>query len=185
MRLARMTAPALLIIAAVPALAHEGHGGGLAGGLLHPLSGADHLLAMISIGLFAAMRGGRALWAWPLAFVGAGAAGFVACRNGLVVPLAELMALASVLALGLLVAAAVRVNFSVGLALVAVFGVCHGQAHASEAGSQAIAAFAAGFLVTSAALHVAGLSLYRIVGRRWGRMAGAATLLGGLGLAFV
>ena len=74
MRLARLTAAAALLTIAAPAFAHPGHDGpGLAGGLLHPLTGMDHLLAMVTIGLFAAMRGGRATWAWPLGFVVAAA----------------------------------------------------------------------------------------------------------------
>jgi len=185
MRLAKMIAAAALLTVAAPAFAHPGHdGAGLAGGLMHPLTGMDHLLAMVAIGLFAAMRGGRALWAWPLGFVAAAALGFAAGRYGLVFPLAEPMVLASVLTLGLLVAAAVPVNLGVGLALVALFGAAHGQAHANEAGAQAIAGFAAGFLITSAALHVAGLGLYRVTGKAWGRLAGAATVAGGVVLAF-
>ena len=185
MRVARMIAAATLLTVAAPALAHPGHDGtGLAGGLMHPLTGMDHLLAMVAIGLFAAMRGGRALWAWPVAFVGAAGLGFVAGRYGLVLPLAEPMVLASVLTLGLLVAAAVPVNLGAGVALVALFGAFHGQAHAGEAGAQAVSAFAAGFLITSAGLHLAGLGLYRVAGSAWSRLAGAATVAGGLALAF-
>jgi urease accessory protein len=181
---ARMTAAALLLIAAVPALAHDGHGGhGLAAGLAHPFTGADHLLAMIAVGLFAAMRGGRALWAWPLAFVSAAGLGFLAGRYGLTLPLAEPMVLASVLVLGLIVAAAIPVELAAGIALVAMFGGFHGQAHALEAGSQSVPAFAAGFLTASAGLHAAGLGLFRIAGKAGGRLAGAATALGGLALA--
>jgi len=185
MRLARMTAAAVLLTVAAPAFAHPGHdGSGLAGGLMHPLTGMDHLLAMVAIGLFAAMRGGRALWALPLTFVAAAALGFAAGRIGLVFPLAEPMVLASVLTLGLLVAAAVPVRLGAGMALVALFGAAHGQAHAAEAGTHAITAFAAGFLLTSAALHVAGLGLYRATGKAWARLAGAATVAGGVALAF-
>jgi urease accessory protein len=174
------SATALLTFAG-PALAHPGHEPGLAAGLMHPLTGADHLLAMIAVGLFAGLRGGRARWAWPLAFVSAAAVGFFAGPGAL--PLAEPMVLASVLALGLLVAAAAPVGLGAGIALVALFGIFHGQAHAAEAGTQAAASFAIGFLVTSAALHAAGLGLQRVAGQAWGRLAGAATLIGGLALA--
>jgi urease accessory protein len=185
MRLARMTAAAVLLVAASPALAHDGHGAhGFAGGLVHPFSGADHLLAMIAVGLFAALRGGRAVWAWPLMFVGAAAFGFAGARYGVALPLVEPMILASVLVLGLLVAAAVPVAVVPGVALVALFGLAHGQAHAFEAGSQSISAFAAGFLIASAGLHAAGLSLYCILGQVPGRLAGVATVAGGLALAF-
>jgi urease accessory protein len=185
MRLARMTAAALLLIAAGPALAHDGHGpGGFAMGLAHPFTGADHMLAMIAVGLFAALRGGRAVWAWPSMFVSAAALGFVGARYGVALPLVEPMILASLLVLGLLVAAAVPVAMMPGVALVALFGVFHGQAHAFAGGTQSVSAFAAGFLLTSAGLHAAGLSLYRILGQGPGRLAGAATVASGLALAF-
>ena len=184
MRLARMTAAALLLILAAPAMANDGHGGGLAAGLAHPFSGTDHMLAMIAVGLFAALRGGRAVWAWPATFVGAAAVGFLAARTGVALPLVEPMVLASVLVLGLLVAAAAPVAMVPGVALVALFGLFHGQAHAFEAGSQSIAAFAAGFLLASAGLHAAGFGLYRILGQVPGRVVGAATVAGGLALAF-
>ena len=185
MRLARMTTAAVLLIGASPAFAHDGHGGhGFAGGLAHPFSGADHMLAMIAVGLFAALKGGRAVWAWPAMFVGAAALGFAGARYGAALPLVEPMILASVLMLGLLVAAAVPVAVVPGVALVALFGLAHGQAHAFEAGSHSVAGFATGFLLASAALHGVGLSLYRILGQMPGRVAGAATVVGGLALAF-
>jgi len=181
---ARLIAAALLMITAGAALAHDGHhDGGLAAGLAHPFGGADHLLAMIAVGLAAAMRGGRALWAWPLAFVSAAALGFLAGRYGPALPITEPMVLASVLVLGLIVAASMPVSLAAGITLIAISGLFHGQAHAAEAGSQSIVAFAAGFLIASAALHGAGLGLYRLGGKMWGRLAGAATALGGLALA--
>ena len=185
MRLARMTAAMFMLIAAAPAFAHDGHGAyGFGSGLAHPLTGADHMLAMIAVGLFAALRDGRAVWAWPLMFVGAAALGFVGGRYGVALPLVEPVLLSSVLVLGLLVAAAAPVAMLPGVALVALFGLFHGQAHAFEAGSESIAGFAAGFLLASAGLHAAGLGLYRILGHVPGRLAGAATVAGGLVLAF-
>jgi urease accessory protein len=181
---ARTIAAALLLIGASAAMAHDGHGGGsLAAGLVHPFTGADHLLAMIAVGLFAAMRGGRALWALPLAFVSAAGLGFLFGRFGLALPLTEPMILASLLVLGLIVAASAPVGLGAGITLVAIFGIFHGQAYAAEAGPGSIAAFAAGFLIASATLHLAGLGLYRAAGKGLGRIAGAATALGGLALA--
>lgn len=171
-----------LLLGASPALAHDGHGGGLAAGLAHPFTGTDHLLAMLAVGLFAAMRGGRALWAWPLAFVGAAGIGFLAGRYGVALPLIEPVVLASVLALGLLVAAAMPVSLAAGTALIGLFGLFHGQAHAFEAGVQSAGAFALGFLAASIALHAAGLGLGSAIGRTGGRLAGAATAAGGLAL---
>jgi len=181
---ARMLPAALLMISASAALAHDGHGGGgMAAGLAHPFTGADHLLAMIAVGLFAGMRGGRALWAWPLAFVGAAGLGFLAARYGLSLPMTEPMVLASVLVLGLVIAAAKPLDLGAGIALVATFGGFHGLVHAGEAGSQSIAAFAAGFLIASAVLHGAGIGLYLLAGGKFARLAGAATAVGGLALA--
>jgi urease accessory protein len=123
------------------------------------------------------------LWAWPLAFMTAAGLGFAAGRYGVAVPLVEPIVLASVLVLGLIVAAAMPVNLAGGIALVGLFGFFHGQAHAAEAESASVATFAIGFLIASAALHAAGLGLGRVIGRNWGRLAGATTAVGGLALA--
>ena len=179
----RMIAALVLLVTAAPALAHDGHGGGLTAGLAHPFGGADHLLAMVAVGLFAAMRGGRALWALPLAFVSAAGIGFLAGRFGPVLPMTEPMVLASVLVLGLIVGAALELRLAAGIALVALFGGFHGQAHAAEAGSQSILAFAAGFMIASGVLHAAGLGFGRIAGTALARLAGAASALAGLALA--
>ena len=184
-RIRIMFATAALMLIATPALAHDGHGGhGLAGGLTHPFSGADHMLAMIAVGLFAALRGGRAVWAWPLAFIGAAALGFAGAHCGVMLPLVEPTILASVLVLGLLISFSAPMAMLPGVALVALFGVAHGYAHAVEAGAGSTTAFAAGFLIASAALHGAGLGLHRILGQVPARAAGVATVAGGLALAF-
>ncbi|RZK94945.1 MAG: urease accessory protein, partial [Methylobacterium sp.] len=75
-RLAALALPALVLLPQA-ALAHPGHGeaAGLVHGFLHPVSGADHVLAMVAVGLLAALRGGRALWALPAAFLALMAAG--------------------------------------------------------------------------------------------------------------
>src|SRR5262245_7362162 len=63
---------ATLLLAPTAALAHTGHGAtaSLFAGLAHPLSGLDHLTVMLAVGALAALKGGRALWLWPLTFVG-------------------------------------------------------------------------------------------------------------------
>lgn len=185
MRLVRLTAAAALLCIAGPAFAHPGHdGAGFTGGLVHPLTGLDHLLAMIAIGLAAGQRGGRALWAWPLTFIAAAGIGFGVARFGIAAPIVEPTVLASVFLLGLLVASAAPVGLGAGAAIIAVFGFAHGQAHAGAAGGAAIPAFAAGFLLTSAVLHLAGLGLSRFAGKWWVRLAGLATMGGGFALAF-
>jgi urease accessory protein len=180
---ARTIVAGLLMVAASAASAHDGHGGGLVAGLAHPFTGADHLLAMIAVGLFAGMRGGRAMWALPMAFVSAAGLGFLAGRFGLELPMTEPMILASILLLGLLVATARRMELGAGIALVALFGGFHGLAHSAEAGTQSILAFATGFIVASLLLHGAGLGLHRVAGKGFARLAGAATALAGVALA--
>jgi urease accessory protein len=142
------------------ALAHPFHGagGGLAAGLSHPFLGFDHLLAMVAVGLWAARRGGRALWLAPAAFVGAMALGGLAGFVGATLPAGEHLVAGSVLALGLLLALPRTPALAAGVPLIALFGAFHGFAHASELPLQASAwRYAAGFLAATAALHAAGV----------------------------
>ncbi|MGE0080194.1 MAG: HupE/UreJ family protein [Thiohalomonadaceae bacterium] len=169
-----------LLLSPTLALAHTGHydGGGLMQGVMHPLAGLDHLLAMVAVGLWAAYAGGRALWALPAAFVGMMLAGAMLGFAGIALPLMEPLILASVVVLGLLVAFNVRMPLMPGMALIALFGIFHGQAHALEmsAGAGAVA-YAAGFAGTTALLHASGIAL-----GRW-LLAGRGARLIGLGMA--
>src|SRR4051812_1979393 len=126
------SAALFLALAATPALAHPGHGASLAAGLAHPLSGADHLLAMVAVGLWAGLRGGKAAWAWPAAFVAAMLGGFALGQTGAPLPVVEPTILASVIVLGLLTAAGAKAPTLVGAALIGLFGLAHGFAHGSE-----------------------------------------------------
>src|SRR3954468_20346703 len=100
---------AVAALAASPALAHpgQGHVASFQAGFAHPLTGMDHMLAMVSVGLWAALRGGKAVWAGPLPFLAAMTAGGALGLAGVQLPLAEPAVLASVIVLGILVAAAV------------------------------------------------------------------------------
>jgi urease accessory protein len=167
------------------AQAHVGaHEAGFAAGVGHPVGGADHVLAMVAVGFWAALTGGRALWVMPLAFVGAMLAGGALGAYGVAVPGVEPMILASVIVLGGAVALAVRMPLGLALAGIAVFGAAHGLAHGAEGPEAGLAGYAAGFLMATAALHGVGLAL----GLGVRRMAGAARLLGlltaGAGVAF-
>ena len=122
-------------LAVVPwASAHPGHDGDhdfnwdFSGGLVHPLSGLDHLLAMIAVGLWAAQLGGRARWLVPAAFVGVMALGAALGHAGMNFSGMEQAIAASVLVLGLLVARSVRLPVAAGMALVGVFALFHGLA---------------------------------------------------------
>lgn len=152
---------ALCLLALVdPAAAHPGHGGGLADGFAHPFSGLDHVLAMVAVGLWAAQLGGRATWLVPASFVGMMTVGGALGMAGIALPAVELGILASVLALGGMVALSVRLPVGLGMALVGVFALCHGHAHGSEMPLTAGAgAYALGFVAATAALHGLGLAL--------------------------
>jgi len=164
----RTTAGLAALAAATGAAAHTGHGGGhdtasLFTGLAHPLGGADHLLAMVAVGLWsaAALPAGRRL-AGPLAFLLALAAGALAGVQGLGLPAVEAGVAASVLLMAGLMLARRRLPAALGLALVAGAGLLHGLAHGAEApAAGSLLAYGLGFLATSALLHAAGLGLGR------------------------
>lgn len=175
----------LSTVLATPALAHTGAGPviGLSAGFAHPVGGLDHLLAMVAVGLWATTAGGRALWLLPLAFVGAMLAGGVIGVAGAGLPMIEAGIAGSVLLLGLALAARLRPAPLFAAAITAVFGLFHGHAHGTEMplGAEA-SAYAAGFVVMTALLILAGVGL----GTAAGRFAATATLaprIAGLGIA--
>lgn len=184
-RLAAPAAAALLIPTA--ALAHPGlHLDGLGDGALHPLTGADHLLAMVGVGVWAASLGGQARLILPVVFVSLMAVGAALGLAGVAMPGVEHWIAASVVALGMAVALQLRVPTTAAAVLVAVFALAHGQAHAAGMPEMASpVAYALGFGLVTAALHVAGLGLgSALAGTRLPRLAGALAALAGLTFAF-
>lgn len=174
--------------AASPAFAHldpVAHGS-LGAGFSHPLTGADHLLAMVAVGLWASLIGGRALWAVPAAFVAAMSVGFLAALGGLGLPFVEPVIAASVVVIGLLAMVALQVPAAVGMAVVGFFALFHGYAHGLELGGASGLSFMAGFAAATALLHGAGVALGLGLGGRAGRIAariaGGLAALGGLWL---
>lgn len=146
---------------ALPALAHPGHelgAGSVAVGFFHPLLGVDHILAMGAVGLWAALLGGRAVWTVPTTFTLCMLAGFGIALTGISLPGVEPGIAASVVILGLLVAATVRLPLAPSVGLVGLFAVFHGHAHGAEL-TGATSAFALGFVAATALLHGAGLVL--------------------------
>jgi urease accessory protein len=191
-RVAWLALAALMLVRSDAALAHTGleHAVSFASGFKHPWSGLDHLLAMVAVGLWAGLNGGRALWAWPVAFVGVMVAGGALGIAGIPVPMVEPGILASVIVLGLLVLTAARLPVALGAALVAVFALLHGHAHGAELPAQAAAAtYAAGFALATALLHGLGLGVATLARREGGRLivrsAGAVVAVAGVALAVV
>jgi urease accessory protein len=176
--------------AAGPAFAHldpAGHGS-FAAGFSHPLFGADHILAMIGVGLWAFLVGGRALWTIPSTFVAAMMLGFAAALGGIGLPFVEPTIAASVVGLGLLALVAAQVPAVVGMAVVGFFALFHGHAHGGELGAATSLSFMAGFALATALLHAVGIGVglagnaFSRRGRIAARIAGGLTALGGLWL---
>ena len=188
MKLHPTLAFAAFALMSTPAFAHVGHmaagfgsGSAFAAGLAHPLTGADHLLAMAAVGVWAGLCGGKARWVWPLAFVTSMIAGGALGMAGFTLPMVEQGILASVLALGLALSLGFKAPLSLGAGLIALAGLCHGFAHGAEAPLSGGGAFyVAGFVLATASLHAAGLSL--ATSPRLARFAGLATLAGGAAL---
>lgn len=182
-----------LSLTAAPAFAHlnpEEHGSLLAG-VSHPLFGADHILAMVAVGLWAALLGGRAMWQVPAAFVGTMAIGFAAAVAGAPLPFVEPVILASVVVIGLAAAVALKVPNWAGMAMVGFFAFFHGHAHGGELGTAGALTFGIGFALSTALLHATGVGMGLGISKAFGgdtgrlvtRIAGGATALGGLWLA--
>lgn len=179
---------AALFLAALPlAQAHPGHdpAAGLAGGFAHPLSGWDHLLAMLAVGYWAAqLRAPRLL---PAAFLLAMALGALAGAWTGPIPGLEQMVGASVLAAGLLIALQARMPASAGAALAGAFALLHGAAHAAEMPATASAlAYGCGFIAASALLLTAGVAAGTLAARLPARASRApGWLVAAAGLALM
>lgn len=155
--------PALpLALFAGAAFAHPGHeSASFFSGFGHPVGGADHLLAMLAVGLLAARQAGRSRWALPLAFVVAMLAGAGLSALGVALPAVEGGIAVSVLVLGLLIAFVVKLPLAAAAPLVAAFALFHGHAHHAEMGEGSVLAFTVGFAMATALLHGAGYVLAR------------------------
>lgn len=188
---------ALLGLTASPAFAHldpVAHGS-FAAGVSHPLSGTDHILAMVAVGLWAALLAQaadrRALWLVPAAFVATMILGFAAAMLNLPLPFVEPVILASVVVIGLLAAVALNVQTVLAMAMVGFFAVFHGHAHGGEIGDAGAWPYAVGFAIATALLHAAGVAAGLALGKAFGtasgrlatRLAGGAAALGGIWLA--
>jgi urease accessory protein len=148
----------------VPTLAQAhpqiGYSTGFVRGMAHPLTGLDHICAMIAVGLWAVQRGGRALWFVPLTFVSVMILGGIVGMAKIPIPWVEPGIAASVLILGLLIAAAVRLPLWASMVLVGLFAFFHGHAHGWEMPVAASGMlFGLGFIVSTIALHACGIGL--------------------------
>jgi len=174
------------------ACAHTGLGeaGGFVHGLVHPAGGLDHVCAMLAVGLWAVQMGGRSVWAVPLAFVGVMTLGGVLPLLGIGLPFVEQGIALSVLLLGVLIAASVRLPLTLSGSMVGLFALWHGHAHGTEMPAAASGIdYALGFVLATAALHAIGiafgLGMQRLMREHVIRAAGASIALCGIYLAAV
>ncbi|MDM0046112.1 HupE/UreJ family protein [Variovorax dokdonensis] len=179
-----------LLLLARAAQAHTGvHPAGLEGGLLHPLLGPDHLLAMVCVGVVSMQLGGSSVWRVPAAFVLAmivgGATGMARPGAGF----AEAGIAISLVALGSAIVFRQRMPHALVMACVGVFGFCHGYAHGVEIPQAASPwLYTVGFVTSTTLLHVCGVGLGWLGAR--GRTQAMALRAGGLavgvmGLAYL
>lgn len=176
-----------LALVVLPAFAHvqEGQAAGFLTGLAHPVSGLDHVLAMIAVGLWGAQLGAPALWLLPVTFPLVMAFGGFLGLLGIPVPGVEAGIALSALALGFAVATAWRPPLAVAAALVALFAVFHGHAHGTELPEgQSGLTYSIGFVVATGLLHLAGIAIGLIhrwsAGRLLLRALGAGVAAGGI-----
>ncbi len=182
----KLTLSAILFTASAPAFAHPGHAdlSPLTQGLLHPFLGLDHMLVMLTVGIWAAFLGGKARIAVPAAFVITMIGGFTLALSGIALPFVEPAILGSIVVLGLLVAMAVHTPMAGSAAIVAVFALFHGHAHGTEFIGVHTAQFGLGFMISTALLHGFGIALGMIAGR-WehsARFLGAGAAVAGLAM---
>lgn len=175
----------LTLLLAQPALAHTGADtGGLTTGLLHPITGLDHVVAMLAVGLWGGILGPPALWRLPILFPLAMAVAGAAGAASIPLPGVEAGVALSGIVLGLMVLFAVRLPLWVAMCLVGVFAVFHGHAHGTELPVSANPlAYAVGFVTTTGLLHLAGIGIGMLgrwpAGKVVVRAAGAAIALAG------
>jgi urease accessory protein len=152
------------------AFAHTAAGGASSfiAGFMHPVGGLDHVCAMLAVGLWAAQMGGRYMWAMPLSFVSVIALSGALPMLGIGLPFVEQGIVLSVLLLGVLIAASVRLPLWLSCAIVGLFALWHGHAHGSELPALLSGLpYISGFMLTTALLNVVGVVSGREMQRRW------------------
>lgn len=168
---------------AMPALAHvqQGQAAGFVAGLLHPVSGLDHVLAMVAVGLWGAQLGMPAIWLLPVTFPLVMALGGFLGLVGVPLPGVEIGVAASGLLLGASVATQWRPPLWLAATIVGVFAVFHGYAHGTELppGESGLL-YSVGFVVATGCLHAAGVLIGLVHRWQWGRTALSAA---GAGIA--
>ncbi len=156
---------ALFVLASVllpgVALAHtaDGIAGGFLSGFVHPVLGADHIVAMVAVGLWGAFLGAPAIWVLPIVFPLVMAFGAALGVLGVPIPAVETGIATSAVVLGLLVLTAARLPLWLAALIVGVFAIFHGYAHGVELPAAANPfAYGVGFVIATGCLHLVGIA---------------------------
>lgn len=187
-RLDLLLVVACVLLATHPLSAHvqEGQAAGFITGLLHPISGLDHVLAMIAVGLWGAQLGVPAVWLLPVTFPIVMAFGGFLGLLGIPLPGVEATIALSAILLGAMVAREARPPLALAAVLVACFAVFHGHAHGTELPpGQSGLMYSMGFVTATGCLHGVGIAIGVIhkwpAGKLALRLAGGAVALAGIG----
>jgi urease accessory protein len=171
---------ATALLAPTSVLAHNpaGIAGGFASGFLHPLTGIDHILAMVAVGIWGAQLGAPAIWALPVAFPLVMSVGGSLGVRGVFLPGVEIGIAASALLLGFMIFRAARPPLYAAALLVGFFAVFHGYAHGTELPNAANPlAYGVGFVLATGLLHGSGIAIGLL--RRWPSGARTLQIVGG------
>jgi len=181
-----LTVAVLLALSAQSALAHpqKGEAVGFLTGFRHPISGLDHVLAMIAVGLWGAQLGAPAIWLLPVAFPMVMAVGGMLGLMGVPIPGIEYGIALSAILLGAAVMFELRPPLGVAAALVGFFAIFHGHAHGTELPpGQSALLYSIGFVVATGSLHALGIGIGSVHRWTWGqkalRVAGGLVAMGG------
>lgn len=186
--IARQTLVGLfLLFYPLTAFAHKrgGEAIGFVSGFEHPISGLDHILAMVAVGLWGAQLGAPAIWVLPVVFPMVMALGGMMGLVGIKLPGIELCIALSALALGFAVFREARPKLWIAAVIVGFFAIAHGHAHGTElpAGASGVL-YSIGFVIATGLLHATGIGIGLVhrwpTGRVALRLAGAFVAMGGV-----
>jgi urease accessory protein len=182
-----MTFVVVVFLCAQSAFAHpqKREAVGFLTGFRHPISGLDHVLAMVAVGLWGAQLGSPAIWLLPVAFPLVMAFGGMLGLMGVPLPGIEYGIAASAIALGAAVMFEWKPPLALAAALVGVFAIFHGHAHGTELPpGQSALLYSMGFVIATGCLHAVGIGIGTVHRWAWGqrmlRVAGALVSMGGV-----